>query len=124
VTILFKLVHICYSQFNTFLDKRSTNGQATMKTVEIQLANTESQWYTFRELQWHLAKFRGKRVPPTTLKDWLKVLSIQADEETGCYSHEDLRWLARYCLWLRRGGTSKGFQSIQHDEIRRKSYAS
>jgi hypothetical protein len=76
----------------------------------------EQQLYTFDELRWHLAKYRGKKLPPSTLRDWLAVLCIHPNA-AGCYEPADLNWLIRYCFWLKRGGTAKGFQSIQQQEF-------
>jgi hypothetical protein len=76
----------------------------------------EEQLYAFDELRWHLAKYRGSRLPPSTLRDWLKVLRIEPNE-FGMFDSSDLRWLIRYSQWLKRGGTSKGFQAIQEKEL-------
>lgn len=87
-----------------------------MKTAQVFAESLEEQLYTFDELRWHLAKFRGSKLPPSTLRDWLKVLRIEPNE-FGMYELSDLRWLVRYAHWLKRGGTSKGFQAIQEKEL-------
>ncbi len=80
----------------------------------------EHQLYTFDELRWHLAKYRGKKLPSSTLRDWLSLLKSRPNE-VGCYEPEDLKWLIRYCFWLKRGGSAKGFQIIQQKEMQNAS---
>jgi len=80
---------------------------------EITIHTEEGRYFTIRELCEGLAKFRGKRIPRSTLYDWMNILNISRDE-VGCFSSEDFTLLARYAVWLQRGGLSKGFISINN----------
>jgi hypothetical protein len=81
--------------------------------AEITIQSQEGRYFTTRDLREGLAKFRGKQVPRSTLHDWLKILAIEPDE-TGCYSPETFTLLARYAVWLQRGGLSKGFITLNN----------
>lgn len=101
---------------STIVQRRS-HDQCTMKTAETLAELLEAQCYTFNELRWCLAKYRGKSLPPSTLRDWLTICRIKPNAH-GMYEPEDLRLLVRYCFWLKRGGTSKGFRTIHKQEMK------
>jgi hypothetical protein len=76
----------------------------------------ETSLYTFREVQISLARYKGKIIPPTTLRRWIVQMGIEPDE-FGCYSQEDLTVLARLTFWLKRGKTVQSFAQIIQKEL-------
>jgi hypothetical protein len=76
----------------------------------------ETSLYTFREVQISLARYKGKIIPPTTLRRWIVQMGIEPDE-FGCYSQDDLTVLARLTFWLKRGKTVQSFAQIIQKEL-------
>lgn len=76
----------------------------------------EAQGFTQPELRWQLSRIRGRRVPPSTLRHWLRELCIQPDM-SGLYSADDLHVLTRLVLWLKRKRTIQQFKTLLLQEI-------
>ncbi|HEY9658149.1 MAG TPA: hypothetical protein V6C65_06830 [Allocoleopsis sp.] len=102
------------TSFRSAIEKRSPHDRDTAMKSEMVIATEEGRFYTVREARDGLAKFRGQRVPPSTLRDWQKILGIYPDDETKCFSPDQFALLARYAVWLKRGGLSKGFLTINN----------
>lgn len=76
----------------------------------------EAQGFTQPELRWQLSRVRGKRVPPSTLRNWLRELCIQPDA-FGLYAVDDLKVLTRLVLWLKRKRTIQQFKTLLLQEL-------
>lgn len=76
----------------------------------------EAQGFTQPELRWQLSRVRGKRVPPSTLRHWLRELCIQPDA-FGLYAVDDLKVLTRLVLWLKRKRTIQQFKTLLIQEL-------
>lgn len=90
---------------------RSTTifNEFTMNTTETQVKQA-SEGYSKKELPIVLWRYRGRKIPPSTLDYWLKQLRITPDE-TGEFSFEDVQTLIRLISELSRGKT---MQQIKH----------
>lgn len=71
----------------------------------------EGGWYTFAELQQALGRYRGGKLPRSTLYRWIEAVGIQPNEH-GFYEPSDLSILSRLALWVNRGKPIKTFTQL------------